>query len=199
MKALVRHFDDQPDQFWAGPAAGGLRAVLTPAWRRSRLPDRRTPMGANLIAGLTAGFPPYTRPRGTVTSAGYRRVWCPVHGRQRPEHVIVWERAHGPVPAQHHVSHLNGDRLDNRLDNLVLRTRLDTRRLAGGCRLVDGQWVKPCRRCGVEHAIDHYYWDTRSGVQSWCRPCCVQYAVEYKRGSRTGRWSVRPERRLVPA
>lgn len=34
------------------------------------------------------------------------------------EHRYVWEMAHGPIPEGHEIHHLNGDRADNRLENL---------------------------------------------------------------------------------
>jgi len=39
------------------------------------------------------------------------------------EHRIVWEDAHGKIPAGHIIHHLNGIRDDNRLENLCLLPR----------------------------------------------------------------------------
>jgi hypothetical protein len=39
------------------------------------------------------------------------------------EHYLVWEAAHGPIPAGHVVAFKNGDKTDIRLDNLELITR----------------------------------------------------------------------------
>ena len=54
---------------------------------------------------------------GSTTAQGYRVVF--VDGRVRPEHRLVWMAAHGPPKRGWVVHHLNGDKLDNRLRNLM--------------------------------------------------------------------------------
>ena len=56
---------------------------------------------------------------GSIHKDGYLVIR--VDGRSRLEHRVVWERHHGSIPAaSHHVHHLNGDRRDNRIENLEL-------------------------------------------------------------------------------
>jgi len=52
----------------------------------------------------------------------------PFHRRWRFVHVLVWEAAHGPVPAGHAIVFVNGDKTDIRLENLQLVTRADLMR-----------------------------------------------------------------------
>ena len=53
---------------------------------------------------------------------GYVCVWDGAN-RYRPEHILIWEATHGPIPKGHQIHHLNGIPDDNRLANLVCMNR----------------------------------------------------------------------------
>jgi len=125
---------------------------------------------------------------GYVTRFGYRRVWRPGTRQLVMEHVLVWERHRGPVPPGMELHHVNGDKLDNRIENLRLVSRLEHKRLHGGCELRDGQWWKPCRRCGTFRPVPQgYYLKPDGSVSPTCRPCSIRLAVEYKRKRKAGK------------
>lgn len=93
---------------------------------------------------------------------GYLCEHVIVNGKttHRPVHRRVWEEANGPIPEGHVIHHRNGDRLDNRLENLECilraahpsrhRTRSDeTHRMCGACeqRLPHAEFWKGQKRC----------------------------------------------------
>ncbi len=58
----------------------------------------------------------------TLSGKGYLMVLNPDKTRRKSnyvgQHILVWEAAHGPSPRNGHIHHLNGEKLDNRLENL---------------------------------------------------------------------------------
>lgn len=105
------------------PANKGLRR---PGWFRGRMRETQFKKGQG---------GPRTMPVGStrlIEGYVYRKVsaipFQPYTVNWKPEHVLLWTAAHGPVPPGYKLRFLNGDRQDIRLENLELVTHADVMR-----------------------------------------------------------------------
>jgi hypothetical protein len=105
------------------PANKGLRR---PGWSRGRM--RETQFKKGVRQGVAQKL---WKPIGTerISKDGYleRKINndLPLQARWRAVHLIVWEAAHGRLPAGHAIAFKNGDKRDIRLENLECITRRD--------------------------------------------------------------------------
>lgn len=136
---------------------GRVRSVARTVARSNGIPQR---VAARVLA-------PHT------STTGYRAVRLCRDGRPIPRkvHALVAAAFIGPRPEGLEVRHLNGDRLDNRAENLAYGTRSENMRDA----VRHGTHVAARRtHCPAGHPYDDEntaLWRTRGGVGRYCRAC----------------------------
>lgn len=90
-------------------------------------------------------------------------------------HRYVWLKYYGSIPKGYHIHHIDGDRRNNKIQNLAaLDTKTHRRLHCGWLHLDDGAWLKPCSRCYIYRPLESYYQRKTHGGESsysYCRTC----------------------------
>lgn len=109
----------EPTQFKKGhvPANKGKKGVSYPGMKATQ---------------FRKGHKPWNyKPVGTerINADGYVDVKVADPNKWRPKHILLWEAAHGPVPAGHALLFGDGNKLNVSMDNLILISRGQLARL----------------------------------------------------------------------
>lgn len=69
-------------------------------------------------------------------------------GKMRLAHHIVWEAAHGQIPENYQVHHIDHNKKNNDLENLLLLSTSDHQKThSPHFGKLNGEWVRICKYC----------------------------------------------------
>lgn len=129
-----------------------------------------------------------TRDGDSSSPQGTKYKAIRVNGKKMDEHRFVWEQAYGPIPPNHVVHHKNGNKSDNRLENLELLTLSDHAKhhvdipflhkklneaRARRVKAILDSGVKTCPKCNEEKPLRDFpkCKSKATGYMSWCKEC----------------------------
>jgi len=79
-------------------------------------------------------------------------------GKDTKLHVFIWERAHGKKPEGYEIHHIDGNKANYELSNLMLVSNIDHQRIHAGWIKENGEWVaKPCSGCNTVKPLSEFY------------------------------------------
>lgn len=117
------------------------------------------------------------------TKKGYFRYAKDDDGKLRFEHCIVWEKHYGKIPLGMQIHHKDSDKTNNNINNLQLVTPADHKRYHSGCRIIDGEWEKPCSVCGEYKKCDKDNWYYSRGWINGkiCKKCFIKKSIDTRK------------------
>ena len=102
---------------------------------------------------------------------GYPYIW--VDGKNIMVHVFVWERANGERPKGYHIHHIDGNKGNYELSNLVCVSPGDHQKIHHGwVSDSNSNWIKkPCKICKEILELDLFYQRKGLTPSNVCKKC----------------------------
>lgn len=147
-------------------------------WKES-INDGITGRGKNIHAGKPAGVKKEITGRTTTINVV-------VQGKAYVVSRIIWELTHGPIPEGFIIDHLDGNPLNNKIENLACKTRAGNMRnrkkpknnVSGvvGVRKQGNSWVGFYRDEKQKNVVGRFSTKTYGEMQAFC--LAVQFRVD---------------------
>jgi hypothetical protein len=94
-----------------------------------------------------------------------------LEGKEIKLHIHIWEKHNGKKPKGYDIHHINGDKSNFELSNLMLLTKSDHSRIHSGWVMSNGQWThKPCNRCKEVYELSNFY-KLKNRYAAICKKC----------------------------
>jgi len=107
---------------------------------------------------------------------GYPCVW--VDGKNVKVHVFLWENENGDKPKGKQLHHIDGNKGNYDLNNLILVSQSDHFRIHAGWKMTDNIWThKPCTLCNKLLMLENFY--KRKGLppSAKCKNCSKKHKI----------------------
>ncbi len=99
-----------------------------------------------------------------------------VAGKDVKLHRYIWEQKNGAIPKGYQLHHIDGNKKNYHIENLLLVTQSDHLKIHAGWIKKGDKWVaKPCKDCKQLLPLDSFY--PRKGLtpSNRCRKCSATY------------------------
>lgn len=116
---------------------------------------------------------------GSINRDGYLVV--NIKKKSQMQHRKVWIEHNGPIPEGYHIHHIDGNKLNNNIENLMLVDPLTHKRMHSGFKMINGIIWKPCLKCGKLKQLERDFDTNKNGYVSWCKKCNKTYKRTYSR------------------
>jgi len=106
---------------------------------------------------------------------GYPSIW--VDNKNVMLHVFIWERANGERPLGYHIHHIDGNKSNYELSNLICLSPSDHQKIHAGWKQDEkGNWIsKPCKVCKENLKLDLFYQRKGLTPTNMCIKCYSDY------------------------